>query len=446
MPVGRSWAERPSGGSLAGTCLGARADRPSEIGSALRLAAHRFGSPVAVTDVAELVLAAGALAAAFPDPWLRAFSVKANDVSAIVGLLGRLGLGANVVSRGEWAIATRAGIPNDRVTLEGVGKTDADLRAAIRAARSGDPPRWLAIESADEAHALARIADAAIGDGTLDVLFRLNPGVVPDTHVNLAVGSAGSKFGMTADEVTAAVAIVAAGRGLRPRGIHFHVGSQLRSVDAWRDGVRRGLALLALIRGARSDFDTLDVGGGFPILPLDEPAPGLERFAREVAPLLEKLPPDRRPSRLAIEPGRALVGRAGYLVARVLHVRERGGRQVVLDAGMTELIRPALYGARHEIVALTSLGLPCSTDGAVATAGPSPARVDGPICESTDHLGDHELPELQRGDLVAIRDAGAYAASLSSTYNGRPRPPQVLLEPDGRLVLARRRGSVATLG
>ncbi len=363
-----------------------------------------------------------------------------------MGLLGRLGLGANVVSRGEWAIAARAGIPNERVTLEGVGKTDADLRAAVRAARAGDPPRWLAIESSDEARALARIADAAIGDGTLDVLFRLNPGVVPDTHANLAVGSAGSKFGMTADEVTAAIAIVAAGRGLRPRGVHLHVGSQLRSVDAWRDGIRRGLALLALIRGSWPGFDTLDVGGGFPILPRDEPAPDVGRFAREVPPLLEAIPLDRRPSRLAIEPGRALVGRAGYLVARVLHVRERGGRQVVLDAGMTELIRPALYGARHEIVALTSLGRPYQNAAGLATTGTSPARVDGPICESTDHLGDHALPELQRGDLVAIRDTGAYAASLGSTYNGRPRPPQVLLEPDGRLVLARRRGSVATLG
>jgi len=417
-----------------------------EIGSALRAAARRFGSPVAVTDVAELVSAADALTAAFPDPWLRTFSVKANDVTAIVGLLGRLGLGANVVSRGEWAIAARAGIPNDRVTLEGVGKTDEDLRVAVRAARADAPPRWLAVESADEARALARIAHAAIGDGSLDVLFRLNPGVVPDTHVNLAVGAASSKFGMTGDEVTAAVAMVAAGRGLRPRGIHLHVGSQLRSVDAWRDGIRRGLALLALIRGSWPEFDTLDVGGGFPILPLDEPAPDVGLFAREVAPLLENVPADRRPSRLAIEPGRALVGRAGYLVARVLHVREREGRQVVIDAGMTELIRPALYGARHEILALTSLGRPYPNGTAVATVRTSPARVDGPICESTDHLGDHELPELQRGDLVAIRDAGAYAASLASTYNGRARPPQVLLEPDGRLVLARRRGSTATLG
>ena len=118
------------------------------------------------------------------------------------------------------------------------------------------------------------------------------------------------------------------------------------------------------------------------------------------------LPEDRRPTRLAIEPGRALVARAGWLVASVLHVRERGGRQVVIDAGMTELIRPALYGARHPIVALTSLGRSIAPDEPAAL---EPARVEGPICESTDALGIHDLPPLRRGDLVAISDAGAYA-------------------------------------
>jgi diaminopimelate decarboxylase len=132
------------------------------------------------------------------------------------------------------------------------------------------------------------------------------------------------------------------------------------------------------------------------------------------------------------------VARSGWLVARVLHVRERGGHQVVIDAGMTELIRPALYGARHPIVALTSLGQ--SLDAA-ASAGLEPTRVEGPICESTDALGTHDLPPLRRGDLVAISDTGAYAASLASTYNGRPRAAQVFLEGDGRLRLARRAGS-----
>jgi diaminopimelate decarboxylase len=417
-------------------------DPVARLRPSLVAAARRFGTPVQVTDAVELEASATALRAAFPDPWLRAFSVKANDVAAIVARVAGLGYDANVVSRGEWAIARRAGLPNERITLEGVGKTDADLRAAVRAAAEGRPLRWVAIESRDEAGALVRIAGRSLGDASLDVLFRLNPEVAPETLRELAVGAAGSKFGMTADELSEAVEFVGAAAGLVPRGVHLHVGSQLRAVDAWRDAVRRGLALVALLGGSRARFDTLDVGGGFPILPRGEGAPAPARFARELPALLEAIPADRRPARLAIEPGRALVARAGYLVARVLHVRDRGGRQVVLDTGMTELIRPALYDAWHEISALTSLGRPL--DG--SPVGLEPTRVEGPICESTDHLGEHQLPALRRGDLVAIRDAGAYSASLGSAYNGRPRPAQVIVEPDGSLTLGRRRGSLAALG
>ncbi len=412
------------------------------VAPALIGAARRFGTPVQVTDAVELEAAAATVRAAFPDPWLRAFSVKANDVTGVVARVAALGFDANVVSRGEWAIARRAGLPNDRITLEGVGKTDDDLRAAVRAAASGVPLRWIAIESLDEARALVRIAARSLGPAQLDVLFRLNPEVAPETLRELAVGAAGSKFGMTADELSEAVEVVGGARGLVPRGVHLHVGSQLGAVDAWRDAVRRGLALVALLGGSRPEFDTLDVGGGFPILPRGEGAPDPARFARELPALLEGIPADRGPRRLAIEPGRALVARPGYLVARVLHVRDRGGRQVVLDTGMTELIRPALYDAWHEVSALTSLGRQLEGTPAVL----EPARVEGPICESTDHLGEHSLPALRRGDLVAIRDTGAYAASLGSAYNGRPRPPQVILEADGRLSLVRRRGRLAALG
>ena len=418
----------------------------------LRQAARRFGTPVFVTDAAELERAAADVAAAFPDPWMRMFSVKANDVTAIVARIAAHGHGASVVSRGEWAVARKAGLQNERIALEGVGKTDADLRAAVRAAASGAPLRWVAIESLDEARALARIARAGGPPPAvrpLDVLFRLNPDVTPETHASLAVGAGGSKFGMTEAELGAAIEVVtAAGEGrLVARGIHLHVGSQLGAIDAWRDAVRRAVALLALLRGTYPAFDTLDVGGGFPVAPLGQPSPGPDRFAREVPALLEGIPEDRRPGRLAVEPGRALVARAGSLVARVLHVRDRGGRQVVLDAGMTELIRPALYGAVHPVVALTSLGRAFDPEdprrGGTALER---ASVEGPICESTDHLGEHPLPRLHRGDLVVIRDAGAYAASFASTYNGRPRPPQVVIEHDGSHVLVRRRGSVARLG
>jgi diaminopimelate decarboxylase len=453
-----------------------------------------------VTDGSRLDAAAVAVRNAFPDPWLRAYSLKANDLPAIVARLAGHGFAANVVSRGEWSLARQAGVPNDRITLEGIGKTDADLRAAVRAAAIGEPLRWVAIESADEAAALARIVGATGRAGfRMDTLVRLNPGVDPETHAGLATGSRASKFGVIADEVGA---VIDAGGGaagpIRWRGLHVHVGSQLAAVDAWRDAMRRALALLALLRGGLPDFDTLDVGGGMPVEPRAESPPaarpgteargstdhGLEidlrpgggtgvpgpaRFAAELAELLDALPADRRPGRLAVEPGRLLVASAGWLVARVLHVRERTAwvqaphaersgahglavlppgataedrsrRLVVIDAGMTELIRPALYGAEHAIVALTSLGRP------VRSGMPRrPARVDGPICESTDTLGEHLLPPLRRGDLVALADAGAYSASMRSTYNGRPRPAEVFMESDGSLVLARRRGSLASL-
>ena len=443
--AGRGTAGR---GTVRGTDA-ADPDRLAAIAAALRDVAARAGTPAYVTDAATLEAAGAELQAAFPDPWLRHYSVKANDVPPVIAAVATAaGAGANVVSRGEWSLARRAGLPNDAITLEGIGKTEADLRAAVRAAAAGQPLRWVAIESEAEVEALARIARRAglgrNGRPPIDLLFRLNPDVEPETHAGLAVGSGASKFGMTEGEVAAALDLARiAGPALRPRGIHLHVGSQLGAIDAWRDAVRRGLATLALLRGNEPDFDTIDLGGGFPVGPIGEPSPRPARFAREVPALLDAIPADRRPTRLAIEPGRFLVARAGWLVARVLHVRDRGGRQVVLDAGMTELIRPALYGARHPIVALTSMGARIED---LPEHDTQPAAVHGPICESTDALGDHSLPPLRRGDLVAIRDAGAYAASLSSAYNGRPRPPQILLDRNGGIEIVRRRGTLTSLG
>ncbi len=416
----------------------------------LRAAAARFGTPVGVTAVAQLEAAEAELRAAFPDPWLRAFSLKANDVVAVVARLGALGLDANVVSRGEWATARRAGVPNARITLEGIGKSAADLRAAVRAAADGEPLRWVAVESPDELDVLEAMAGRAglgrVGRPPIEVLLRLNPGVAPETHAGLAVGRETSKFGMTETELTAAAAALPDTGPVRLRGLHLHVGSQLGAVDAWRDAVRRGLALFALLAAGRSGMDSFDVGGGFPVGdPGTVPAPA--RFAAEAARALASIPPDRRPARLATEPGRFLVAHAGVIVARVLHVREREGRGrvVVLDAGMTELIRPMLYGARHRVIALTSLGAAVDPSTTGQGADAEPARVDGPVCESTDTMGVHELPALRRGDLVAIADAGAYGASMAMAYNGRPAIPQVLLERDGTLARGRARGRVVGL-
>ncbi|HEY7827907.1 MAG TPA: hypothetical protein VIB99_06715, partial [Candidatus Limnocylindrales bacterium] len=312
----------------------AEADRLPLLAGALRQAAGRFGTPLAITDMVGLAAAATELAEAFPDPCLRHFSVKANDVPAIVGRLGRLGLGANVVSLGEWSIARRAGIANDRITLEGIGKTPADLRAVGAAAARGEPLRWTALESVEEANELAQVARRAgrRGAGRLDVLLRYNPAVEPETSPGLAVGSGSSKFGLADDELAAAIEAGGGPDGpLRWRGIQVHVGSQLGAVDAWRDGVRRALAIVGLLGGSLPDFDTLDLGGGFPVFDLETPVPRPARFGDELGLLLDGLPADRRPARLAIEPGRFLVARAGFLVARVLHVRRRNGPMVVLD-------------------------------------------------------------------------------------------------------------------
>jgi diaminopimelate decarboxylase len=298
-------------------------------------------------------------------------------------------------------------------------------------------------------------AHAARAGTRLDVLVRVNPGVAPETLADLAVGTPASKFGVLADELPAVIAAGGGANGpLRWRGIHLHVGSQLGAVDAWRSALRIGLRLMELQRAELADFDTLDAGGGFPVAADSEPpdsVPSAALFAAAARAELEALSPPVRPAVLAVEPGRAIVAGCGWLIGRVLHVRRREPTIVVLDAGMTELIRPALYGAYHSMIALTSGGRPTAgggpTEGGNLTHGGPPAtrvRVDGPICESTDTLGEAELPPLERGDLVAIGVAGAYASSMASTYNGRPRPPEIAWDGE-RLSVVRRRGRVTSL-
>ena len=290
-------------------------DRLPDIADALRAAARRFGTPAYVTDLATLDAACDAVREAFPDPIVRQFSVKANDVPAVIAAVAARGFGANVVSRGEWAQARRAGVPNERITLEGIGKTQADLGAAVRAARDGSPLAWVALESVDETAALARTARRA-GAPPIDVLYRVNPDVTPETLVGLAVGAGGSKFGMTESEIGEAIEAGGGPEGiLRPRGIHLHVGSQLGAVDAWREGVRKALALAALWRGSIETFDTVDLGGGFPVRPLGEPSPAPARFARELPDLARGDPRGPAPD-TAGDRTRAGAGRAGRLARR----------------------------------------------------------------------------------------------------------------------------------
>jgi len=416
------------------------------LGLAAREAVKHFGTPLYFYELARLRADATAIREAFPDPWIRLYSLKANGVPGLVREIAAEGFSMSAVSGGELTLALRASTALDSIVLEGIGKTERDLSMAAIFAADETPLLWVSLESREDAAALldqvtkARRRWPANRRVPLDALVRVNPSVAPETLGALAVGAPSSKFGVLPEELAS---VIEAGGGpegpIRWRGIHLHVGSQLGAVDAWRSAFRVGLRLLELQRAELTDFDTLDAGGGFPVA-YDgdaESVPSIARFAAEAHAELEQLPSAVRPRRLAVEPGRAVVAGCGWLLGRVLHVRRREPPIIVLDTGMTELIRPAMYGARHPMFALTSLGQPIDSTGAQQMAT---VRVDGPVCESSDTLGTTSLPPLERGDVVAIGMAGAYASSMFSTYNGRPRPPEVAWD-DGTLTLLRRRGA-----
>jgi len=426
---------------------------------AAEIAARRTPTPFYLTSETEIAAAAAYLEAAFPDPWVRSYSLKADPLPTIVSLLKDRGWGANCVSLGEINAARSAGVPNSQITLEGIGKGPEEFDAAIAAAAGGAPFRWVAIESLDEARELIAAAHAhkAPLSTPIRVLLRFNPSIEPGTHAGLAVGRGSSKFGSDLAELTAAARLIAAdGVGAELIGVHLHAGSQLRDLKEWQTAVERSLAAYAglvneglITEAAHQQHGTLCVGGGEPVaLDGSDDSAAQARAFRAAADAAWSSAHGPVPPVRAIEPGRALVAAGTYLVARVLHVRERmeviSGplalpdvsesrceRQVILDAGMGELIRPALYGARHPVLPIASHGEPTRL-----------SAVHGPICESTDALGAHELPDgIARGDLLAITGAGAYADAMWSPYNGRPRPARLLLRASGEVSELRARGS-----
>ena len=405
---------------------------------------RRFGTPLYLYDLDRLRADARAVRDAFPDPWIRLYSLKANGLPPLLSEIAGHGYSLSAVSSGEISLAERAGAQPRTTALEGIGKTDRDMSRAAALAAKGTPLLWVSIESAEDAAALA--AQLTKRGVRHDALVRVNPQVAPETLGGLAVGAPASKFGVLPEELSAVIEAGGGARGpIRWRGIHLHVGSQLGAVDAWRSAFRVGLRLLELQRARLKNFDTLDAGGGFPVAyGLDtESVPSPSRFAEQAMAELEQIPASARPRRLAVEPGRAVVAGCGWLVGRVLHARRREPPIVVLDTGMTELVRPAMYGALHPMLALTSLGKPVDHEAA-GLPGLTTVRVDGPVCESTDTFGSAALPPLERGDLVVIGMVGAYGSSMFSTYNGRPRPPEIALN-DGHLTLLRRRGQTAAL-
>jgi len=374
--------------------------------------ADAAGTPTWVYSAGTLRARYRALTGALRDSGLDAhahYAVKANDHLAILSLLGREGAGADVVSEGELLRAIAAGIPASRIVYSGVGKTERELRLALE-----QDIGQINVESAEELRMLSAIATSM--GRTAKVAPRINPDVDAGTHEKISTGRAGDKFGIPWADAAALYAEAARLPGIEPVGLATHIGSQILDIAPYRAAFARIADLVRTLRDQGHTVRIVDCGGGLGIPYRNQPSPGPEVLAGAIKAAFHNLD-----VRVALEPGRWLVGPAGVLIASVvLQKQTTGTRFVVLDAAMNDLVRPAMYDAWHGIVPLSA------TD---AVAPVSPCDIVGPICESGDTFArDRLLPVLKPGARVAILDAGAYGAVMSSPYNARGRAAEVLVD------------------
>jgi diaminopimelate decarboxylase len=379
--------------------------------------AQQVGTPVYVYSRARIESNYRRIANAFAP--LRAsvhYAVKANGNLSVLRLLNDLGAGFDVVSGGELFRALRAGADPARVVFAGAGKTDAELTYALECKVA-----QINAESADELRALNDLAGAR--SIRQRVALRLNPGVDPHTHRHISTGHQGSKFGVEMDEAESLLAHTHQFPRLDITALHIHIGSQIPDPGPLVEALERVLPLAQKSKTIRA----LDIGGGFPVeYHEDQTATGPEEFARAVVETTRRVVSTLE---ISIEPGRFIVADAGTLVAQVQATKHSYGRRIIItDAGMTDLIRPALYEAYHPIWPVKQ-----------SDPASEPADVAGPVCESADYLGrERALPVMKRGDLIAVLFAGAYGAAMSSNYNGRPRAPEVLVGGDTFCVVRQR--------
>lgn len=370
--------------------------------------AERFGTPCYVYSRAAVEAAWRELDAGFGGrEHLICYAVKANSNLALLSLLARLGAGFDIVSGGELERVLAAGGDPARVVFSGVGKSEAEIRRALEAGIL-----CFNVESEPE---LLRIDAIARAQGRrAPVSLRVNPDVDPRTHPYIATGLRHSKFGVPAAEAEALYGRAQRMAGIRLTGIDFHIGSQLTSGEPLAEAVDRVLELVDRLQAAGISLSHLDMGGGLGIRYRDETPPSRRDYVEQLVARVGD-----RPHTLLLEPGRCLVGEAGVLLTRVEYLKAGEPRGfAVVDAAMNDLLRPALYDAWQAIERVE----------ADTGAPPRPWDVVGPVCESGDFLGRDRQLALTGRDLLAVRAAGAYGFVMSSNYNTRPRPPEVLVD------------------
>jgi diaminopimelate decarboxylase len=370
--------------------------------------AAEHGTPLYVYSQAELLASLAAYEEAFaPLPHRICYALKANSTLALLRVLASRGAGADIVSGFELQAALRAGFPASRIVFSGVGKTQAEMESGLRAGIAA-----FNAESEEEVVRLSRVATALAT--TARVALRANPDVDARSHPYISTGLARNKFGLDIAETLAVAERVRELPAVRLLGLSCHIGSQMTDLAPVAAAVSSLVEVTRELQRRGFELQTIDIGGGLGIdYRGDGSTPTPQQLAERVLPLLSGLGLP-----VLLEPGRSLVGRAGVLVTRVLYVKDRPTRRfVIVDAGMNDLLRPALYDAYHRIEPAVPRG---GSLGAV--------DVVGPVCETGDFLArDREMEPSEPGDLLVIRDAGAYGAAMASNYNMRPRPAEVLV-------------------
>ena len=356
-----------------------------------------------------------------PLPHLVCFAIKSLSNVAVLKTLGQLGAGMDVVSAGEYLRAKAAGVPGDRIVFSGVGKTREEMRIALEGGI-----RQFNVESEPEMRALSEVA-VSLGK-VAPITIRVNPDVDARTHEKIATGKSENKFGIPIARASEVYAEAASLPGLDVVGIDVHIGSQLTELEPFEQAYLKVADLTRRLRAEGHDIRRLDLGGGLgipyargneaPPLPMDYGAL-IKRTVGDLGCEIE------------IEPGRLISGNSGVLVSRVIYVKNGEGRDfLILDAAMNDLVRPSMYGAHHDIVAV---------EEPLVGADQQPYDVVGPVCETGDTFAKaRPLPALKEGDLVAFRSAGAYGAVMASEYNTRPLIPEILVKDDHYAVIRAR--------
>lgn len=379
-------------------------------GVSLATLAEQVGTPFYCYATATLVRHAQVFSRALPKNTLVAFSVKSNGNLAVLSTLAREGIGADIVSGGELRKALSAGIPADKIVYSGVGKTKREMEAALRAGI-----HQFNVESVPELEALNTVADAM--GKKAPVALRINPDVDAHTHAKITTGTAETKFGIPWKQVRSVYEHASALPAIDCVGLDVHIGSQIGEIEPFRAAFAKVAGFVRDLRGEGLKVSRLDLGGGLGVPYRTDNTPPAEpdAYGKMVAEATNGLDVD-----LIVEPGRLIAANAGVLVAEVLYIKEGEDKSfAILDAGMNDLIRPALYDAYHGIIPLKE-----------PERGAAHQNYDvvGPICETADCFAKgRSLPRLSAGEKIVILSAGAYGATMASAYNGHPLAPEVLV-------------------